>query len=193
MTNWYNNFRKKYQGQKITSSDLKKLFFIIPIAIIVTISFYLVAQSYLKTKKDQIYKNRCSTICQITDVRENRGAYVLFDYQINGITYSDRKPAPYGAFKGADYVLLYQCNDPKNIEINVDSVFFNENDLKDTLVTTPNKINILENFYSFCFIDNNGTEINGTQEINNSLNNKIKNNSIKVAYLKLDHNKAILQ
>jgi hypothetical protein len=192
MTNWYKNFIKKYQGQKITSSDLKKLFFIIPIAIVVTASFYFIAQFYLKTKKNQINKNKCSTTCQITDVRENRGTYVLFDYQINGITYSDRKPSPYGAFKGANYVLLYQCNDPRNIEINVNSVFFNENDLKDTLVTTLNKINVLENFYSFSFIDNDGVEINGTQEINNSLNNKIKDNSIKVAYLKSDHNKAIL-
>lgn len=193
MTNWYKNFRKKYQGQKITSSDLKKLFFIIPIAIVVTVSFYFIAQFYLKTKKSQINKNKCSTTCQITDVRENRGAYVLFNYQINGVTYSDRKPSPYGAFKGANYELLYQCDDPKNIEINLNSIFFNENDLKDTLVTTPNKINILENFYSFSFIDNEGSEINGTQEINNSLNNKIKNNFIKVAYLKSDHYKAILQ
>ena len=192
MKNWYKDLRKKYQGQKITASDFKKLLFILPIACIVTVSFYLVSELYLKSKQKQIDKNKCSTTCEITDVRINRGTYILFDYQINGKVYSDRKPAPYGAFVDANYILNYQCNDPTNIDIIENSVFFNNNNLSDTLITRPKEVTVSEFCYSFSFADKDGIIITRTQEINNELGNKIKDKTIRVTYLKADHNKAIL-
>ena len=192
MTNWYKDIRKKYQRQKITPSDFNKLLVIIPIVCIVTVSFYLISELYLKSKQKQINKNKCSTTCKITDVRINRGTYILFDYQINGKYYSDRKPAPYGAFVDANYILNYQCDDPTNIDIIENSVFFNNNNLSDTLITIPKEITISKYFYSFSFVDKNGIKITRTQEINNKLTNKIKDKSILVTYLQADHNKAIL-
>jgi hypothetical protein len=192
MNNWYANLKKKYQNQRITKSDLKKLLFAIPIACVVTFLFYGISQLYIDSKLKQIKKNKCSTILTVTDVRDNRGSYILFNYTINDETFSSRKPAPFGAFIDANYILNYQCNDPTNISIVENSIFFDKIKSIDTSIAIPKEIEITKYFYSYCFINKNGQLISKKQELNTILTNKIKNKSIRVVYLKEDNNKAIL-
>ena len=192
MDTWYSNLFKKYQNQKITKSDLKKFLFVIPIAFIVTLMFYGLTELYSYNKQNQIKKNKCTTICTITEVRENRGKYVLFDYTINNKDISSRKPAPYDAFVGANYIINYQCDDPTNIILIDNSIFFDNINALDTCIAYPKELKITKYFYQYSFINKNGQLISRKQELNNSLTNKIINKSIKVLYLKEDSDKAIL-
>ena len=192
MYTWLSNIKKKYKNEKITKSDLKKLLFVIPISCLVTVIFYGVSELYTYNKQNQIKKNQCSTICTITEVKENRGKYVLLNFPINNKIISSRKHAPYDAFVGANYIINYQCNDPTNFIVLDNSIFFDNIGRLDTCVTYPKELEITEYFYRYSFIDKNGQVISRKQELNNSLTNKINNKSIKVLYLKEDSNKAIL-
>jgi hypothetical protein len=184
---------KKYKNSKITKSDLKKGIYALVIGCIVMFVFYLGYILIDINKKNKINKNKCETICEITDVRENRGTYVLYQYSINGILYKDRSVAPFGATIGDHYILNYQCDEISNNIIKSDEIIFTDSELKDTTSTMLLSINLKDGFFEFNFKDESNNVINKIQENNDFVLQKLINKRVRVLYLKSNPTKAILK
>ena len=183
----------KYKGQKMTWRDAKIGIVSIIVGGSIALVWFLISTVIDSNKSSKIAMNHCQTVCEVTDVRINRGTYILFDHFVDEKRFNGRCPSPFGACVGDHYLLYYQCDNPDNFDVKSDSIIFLKEEINDTISARVLTIEKKEGFLDFRFLDKDGNVISKTQETTPFLINRINTKVAKVIYLKNNPSKAILQ
>ncbi len=185
--------KSQKRSKKDVLNNIKNVFLTVMTIIAIAYVFLKLVNSFEKNQIQNIEINKCQTNCRIMEVRINRGTYVKYQYIVNNVIYKSRCPSPFGAKVGDCFLLNYQCNNPVNNILLSNEIVFSPKELADTVSTRILSIELKEHFCNFSFLDSNFDTVLKTQELNDVLKNKVRNNKARVLYLRNNSIRAILK